>query len=216
MFVFYVIPGKTWIIVVTFLSILELADYMLTQIIGMDAFDYVPESTKDSDPYRRILMSFLGSHEVPTTKYLRQAYDCVSDKIDFLEDYMLGLMYIQSARSEIKRKGLSEPTRVKVLLAHGRVKDGTYIYGDVGPEGGVIKQPMEDWIAQNETEYDALVLDSCNGTLDHSEGPTRLEPRESTTLLYPPNLNNHLFILLAQLGFRKKPFIIVPPTSKSP
>ncbi len=184
---------------------------MDTKFIGADAIDYIVEDRESSDPFidtHTRLVRAIGTSG-SAGEYSTKALNFINRLVNSCEDALFDRMYVWGTRRLIKKNGLPEPKRVKVLSTHGIVKHGTYVYVDIedGKRGGF---SVEDWIKENEDTYDALLLTQCNATLNPLEGGMRLEPREKTTLLYPAHKDSIFYFLLAQLGIRKDNYIIEP------
>lgn len=61
----------------------------------------------------------------------------------------------------IRRKEYSSPRNIRILNAHGNVRNGVHHYYET-QNGTRTAYSVEDWIAKHEGDYDALYLHTCN------------------------------------------------------
>ena len=100
-------------------------------------------------------------------------------RVDFKVVAEIELMF---ASEHLRQKGYALSSNIRLLDAHGNVRDGEYYFVEC-LQGKRYEHKVERWIDTHHTNYDALFIMPCNPPSVH------LKQRKSF-LVYPKGLSN--------------------------
>jgi len=130
-----------------------------------------------------------------------------SDSEDMVLHHVKGQLELQMEALAycIQARGYPAPERIRMLNAHGGVRDGKYAYGEM-TDGRWYFHHVDDWIDLHERENNALFIHTCND----DENAVSIYPRENCFVAYARHYIYEGDIIMLALELLDK-IEVVPP-----